>query len=104
MKSLLKYSESVTVFAANNELNVEAMTEMADKMTNITSRFHSGQFYGTSAVVNSTEAFSVSYQRVIGIVAWLWHKNDGYGASPVVFQIGICALRERGSARVVKHE
>lgn len=92
------------MFAANKELNVEAMTEIAERMTRITSRFHSGQFYRQSAIANRTKAFAASHQRVIRIIAWLWHKDDWNGASPVIFQADICALRERRSARVVKHK
>lgn len=92
MKSLLNSRESVTVFAANRGLNVEATSEMADRIIKITSRFHSGQFYPSSAATTELVCGFGSYQRVVRVIAWLRHEYDGDSASPVVLQVRVGIL------------
>lgn len=75
MKSRLKNSERVTVFAASKGLSVEAMTETVESMTSIMSRFHRGQFYRpVSLGLSKNVSPCNSHQWIVWVITRLWYE------------------------------
>lgn len=65
----------MTVFAASRGLNVDAMTEIVDRMSRMRSRLHNGQFF-IQSVQNNLFRTAMSYEWVIWITGWLRDKDD----------------------------
>ena len=89
------------MFAASSGLNVDAITEMADRMTRITSRFHKGQFY---IQISFRYLFLDirTHQRVIRIVTWLGDKSDRYRSTPVILNVGVDLRKPSRSTDIIK--
>ena len=81
------------MLAASNGLRVEAMTDMTDRMTRMTSRLHNGQF--CLGLDQSLPVKGPAHERVIGVVGGLRDEDYGDGATGIVLQSRVLPSRLR---------